>query len=70
MPLAMLPAKSLQQWPESSALGNAADFCLATLPMALPPKKICLKLPNSVSNVANQKSTTLPRQDDSGQCRL
>ena len=25
-------------WPESSALGNAAGFCLATLPMALPPK--------------------------------
>ena len=32
------------QWPESSALGNAADFCLATLPMALPPKKFLLKI--------------------------
>ena len=38
------------QWPESSALDNAADFCLATLPMALPPKIFCLKLPNSVRN--------------------
>ena len=37
-------------WPESSALDNAADFCLATLPMALPPKIFCLKLPNSVKN--------------------
>ena len=26
------------QWPESSGLGNVVDFCLATLPMALPPK--------------------------------
>ena len=25
-------------WPESSGLDNAADFYLATLPMALPPK--------------------------------
>ena len=28
---------SAQYWPESSALGNAADFCLTTLPMALSP---------------------------------
>ena len=39
---------SRQHWPESSALDNAADFCLATLPMALPPKNFCLRLPNSV----------------------
>ena len=25
-------------WPELSGIGNAADFWLATLPMALPPK--------------------------------
>ena len=25
-------------WPESCALGNAADFWLASLPMALPQK--------------------------------
>ena len=31
-------------WPESSALGNAADFCLATLPMALPQKIFLLKI--------------------------
>ena len=37
-------------WPESSALDNAADFCLATLPMALPPKSFGLKMPNSVRN--------------------
>ena len=37
-------------WPESSALDNAADFCLAILPMTLPPKNFCLKLPNSVRN--------------------
>ena len=39
MPLAMLPTKCLQHWPESSGLGNVVDFWLATLPMALPPKK-------------------------------
>ena len=32
------------QWPESSALGNAADFCLATLPIVLPPKNFLLKI--------------------------
>ena len=37
-------------WPESSALGNVADFWLATLPMALPLKNLCLNLPNSVRN--------------------
>ena len=44
--------------------------------MALPPKIFCLKLLNSMrnakkffgGNVANQKSTTLPRPDDSGHC--
>ena len=41
---------SYQQWPELSALDNAADFFLATLPMALPPKNFSLKLPNSVRN--------------------
>ena len=35
-------------WPESSALDNTADFCLAILRMTLPPKNFCLKLPNSV----------------------
>ena len=39
------------------ALGNAADFCLATLPMALPPKNFLLK-------ITNQKFTTLPIPDD------
>ena len=37
-------------WPESSALDNTADFCLAILRMTLPPKNFCLKLPNSVRN--------------------
>ena len=63
------------QWPESSALDNAADFCWAILPMALPPKNLFLKIAlfgekckkktfggNAIGNVANQKSTTLPRQ--------
>ena len=27
-----------RHWPESSGLGNVADFWLATLPLALPPK--------------------------------
>ena len=31
-------------WPESSALGNAVDLYLATLPMALPPKNLFLKI--------------------------
>ena len=28
----------LKDWPESSGLDNVADFWLATLPLALPPK--------------------------------
>ena len=39
--------------PESSGLGNVVDFWLATLPMALPLKIFCLKLPNSVRNTKN-----------------
>ena len=31
-------------WPESSGLGNVVNFWLATLPMALPPKKFSLKI--------------------------
>ena len=31
-------------WPESSALANAVDFCLTTLPIALPPKIFLLKI--------------------------
>ena len=38
------PQILFNQWPESSALDNAADFCLATLPMALPPKNFLLKI--------------------------
>ena len=75
--LCLLQQDLAQHWPESSALDNAEDFCLATLPIALPPKNFCLKLPNSVrnaktfvgnaiGNVANQKLTTLPRPDDLG----
>ena len=33
-----------KHWPESSGLGNVVDFWLATLPMALPPKKFLLKI--------------------------
>ena len=72
------PEKPIRQCPESSALGNAVNFWLATLAIALPLKNLCLKLPNSVrnaknfggnaiGNVANQKSTTFPRPDDSDQ---
>ena len=69
---------TLVYWPESSALGNAADFWLATLPIALPPKislHFSLNLAilskkffggNAIGNVAKQKSTALPRADDSG----
>ena len=69
-----------QKWPESSGLDNAADFCLATLPMALPQKIFLLKIAqfsekckkffggNAIGNVASQKSTTLPRPDDLGHC--
>ena len=66
------------QWPESSGLGNVADFWLATLPLALPPK-IFLHFSlhyailsqkvfggNAIGNVVNQKLATLPRPDDSG----
>ena len=66
-------------WPESSGLGNVADFWLATLPLALPPK-IFLHFSlhyailsqkvfggNAIGNVVNQKLATLPRPDDSGQ---
>ena len=37
-------SRNIQYWPESSGLGNAADFCSATLPMALPPKNFLLKI--------------------------
>ena len=64
-------------WPESSGLGNVANFYLET-PMALPPKNFLhfllnraflsqnLFCGNAIGNVANQKSATLPRPDHSG----
>ena len=64
-------------WPESSALGNAADFCLTTLPMVLPQKNVCFKFPNLVRNAKKfleamplamlpTKSLPLPRPDGLG----
>ena len=74
----MLQTFVWQHWPESSGLDNAAEFFLATLPMALPPKNflhLSLNLAilsekvfggNAIGNVAKQKSAALPRADDSG----
>ena len=42
--LCLLQQDLAQHWPESSALDNAEDFCLATLPIALPQKNLLLKI--------------------------
>ena len=52
-------------WPESSGLGNVVDFCLKLPNSVRNAKKILEAMP--LAMLSNQKYTTLPRQDDSGQ---